>query len=116
MAADQVDDGLGQLEQFLPFAGSASHNDAVPLSLLQSGGDSVFDVVASVETDGARLGVDATIGDGRHRSVDCLDHWLWVPGSGNPMWVEANDEDLKACDRAIHRFTVDQRLPSRLIS
>ena len=81
MAADEVKDGLEELQQLLGRA-DAADDDPVPPSGPECSGDPSLDVVTPVETDEASVGVDAAIGEARHATSIASAKRLRVPGPG----------------------------------
>ena len=52
--------------------------------------------VAAVETDEARLGIDAAIGQVRHADLDRLSDRFRVPGTRHTIGIETEDEDPRS--------------------
>jgi len=82
---------------FVPYA--AADDDALPRPGTQDSGDDRRHVVAPVEAEQASLNAEAVLIEPGYARLDGVGYRLGVPGPGNPVRIEPDDQDpgCRAC-------------------
>src|SRR4051812_20437221 len=90
---NEVDELLEERKQLLVLANTGPEQNAVP-RVGREGGDESRCVIPTVQPDQTVLGVDAKLAEAGSGGIDRGNDRRRVPGTGDAIGIETDDEDL----------------------